>query len=59
VVSHGCLVVDGTDGGVHMGKAVVLAGQDQAETMPQGILDFDYNAVLETAPLSVLKLPVD
>jgi hypothetical protein len=41
VVSHGCLVVDGTDGGVHMGKAVVLAGQDQAETMPQGILDFD------------------
>jgi hypothetical protein len=36
-----------------------VAGQDQAETMPQGILDFDYNAVLETAPLSVLKLPVD
>jgi hypothetical protein len=49
LVSHGCLVVDVTDGGVHMEKAVVLKDmwqaaadffqqQDQAETMPQGMV---------------------
>jgi hypothetical protein len=49
LVSHGCLVVDVTDGGVHMEKAVVLKDmweaaadffqqQDRAETMPQGMV---------------------
>jgi hypothetical protein len=49
LISHGCLIVDVTDGGAHLDRAVVLkdmwqaAGdffqhQDDQETMPQGMV---------------------